>query len=90
MNFEIEMFSNPHLRGFIDAAGKPLPRELPERKCSMNLPTTEVILSLDAMACEHPEDTRSLEHVSFPGQATESSMRKGHQFLYSNYTSTCI
>lgn len=90
MNVEIKMFFNPHFRGFINAAANLLCRELPERKCSMNLLTTAAILSLDATACEHPEDTMSLEDVSFPGHATESSMRKGHQFLYSNYTSTSI
>lgn len=37
MKFEIEMFLNPHLRGFIDAAANLLSRELPDRKCSMNL-----------------------------------------------------
>ncbi|KAI7779200.1 hypothetical protein LA080_001272 [Diaporthe eres] len=78
MNFEIEMFVNPHLRGFIDAAGNVLSRQLQERKCSMSLPPTAEILSLDVTACENPEDTMSVEDVSFPCHATDSSMSKGH------------
>lgn len=84
------MFFNPHLRGFIDAAANLLSQELPEWKCSMSLPMTAAIVSMDATACEHSEDTISLENVSLAGHTTESSMRKGHQFLYSNYTSTSI
>lgn len=82
MNLEIEMFVIPHLRGFIDAAGNLLSRQLQERKCSMSLPLTAEILSLDVTACENPEDTMSVEDVSFPCHATVAVCERG--------TSSCI
>lgn len=60
MNFGIEIFSNPHLRGLIDAAANLFPREPPERKCPMDLPTMAAVLSPDAAAGEHPDDTLNL------------------------------
>lgn len=44
MNFEIEMFFDPHLRVLIEAPTNLLSREVPEWKCPMDLPTSAAIL----------------------------------------------
>lgn len=65
MNFGIEIFSNPYLRGLIDAAAANLfPREPPERKCPMDLPTMAAILSPEAAAGGHPDDALNLNAVN--------------------------
>lgn len=73
MNFEIEMFFDPHLRVLIEAPTNLLSREVPEWKRPIGglaYVCSDPLNRMDATACVHPKDTMSPEvqrmyHVLF-------------------------